>query len=139
MQSDLGGALPVEEAGHGNQNGKTWDKRSKDCIEGSNGTRLARWNEESTSKSPYTEASIWEKQTWEVEPPNHRNINKAQRFSKWMDSYPNNDIDRIGSSYPDAENPHANRPLDIVWETQPLPKNNNKGSIYKDIMTSIAR
>ena len=33
--------------------------------------------------------------------------------------------------------PHANRPLDIVWETQPPPKTNNKGSMYKDIMASI--
>ena len=25
----------------------------------------------------------------------------------------------------------------MVWETQPLPKNNNKGITYKDIMASI--
>ena len=54
-----------------------------------------------------------------------------------MDSYPSNDMDRIGSTYLDAENAHASRPLDIIWETQPPPINNNKGRVYKDIMASI--
>lgn len=113
-QSDSDGALPVEEEGNGNQNGRVEGRRDKDFTEGPNESRLARWNEETTNTSPYTEANIWEKQTWEVEPPNHRNINNAQRSGKWLDSYPNNDMDRIGSSYPDAKNPHDNRPLDIV-------------------------
>ena len=72
-----------------------------------------------------------------LNPPTTRISHKTQSSGKWGDSYPNNDLDPIGSSYPDAENPHANRPINIVWETQPPPMNNNKGKVYKDIMASI--
>ena len=81
-QRDTGRALPVEEASNGNQAGKAKVRGGKDSTEGFNEPRPARWNEESTSKIPYIEASIWKKQTWEVEPSNHRKINKSQRFSK---------------------------------------------------------
>lgn len=115
----------------------TSELRGKGPTENCKGQRQGRWNGESHSKLTYMEASIWEKQTWEIEPTNHRAINKAPRLGKWSDSYPNNDIDRIGSSYLDAEGPHTNRPMDVVWETQPIPKTTHKGSMYKDIMASI--
>ena len=135
-QSEADGALPVVDGGNGHQKSKKTG-REKDFTEGPNETVQVRWSDETANTSPYMEANILGKQTREVEPPNHRNINKTQSSGKWGDSYPNNDLDRIGSSYPDAENPHANRPLDIVWETQPPPINNNKGKVYKDIMASI--
>jgi hypothetical protein len=47
-------------------------------------------------------------------------------------------MDRIGSSYPEAKNPHYdNKHSEVIWRTQSLPKTINQGRIYKDIMTSI--
>lgn len=52
-----------------------------------------------------------------------------------MGPYPNNDLDRIGSTYPEASSSHPNIAPETIWETQPLPR--SKGSMYKDIMASI--
>jgi hypothetical protein len=47
-------------------------------------------------------------------------------------------VDRIGSSHPEAENPHYDsRPLEVIWEIQPLSKTINQWRMYKDIMASI--
>lgn len=97
--------------------------------------RKVRWGEEIADEHAFTEAGMWEKQAWEVDSSTHRNNSKTPRVGKWMDPYLNSDLDRIGSTYPEAGNSHPTEAQDTIWETQPLPK--SKGSIYKNIMASI--
>lgn len=80
-------------------------------------------------------ASIWEIQASEVDSSTRRNNSKILRTGKWMVPYPINDLDCIGSTYPEISSSHPNRAPGIIWETQALPK--FKGSVYKDIMASI--
>ena len=130
-RNNLGGDLPMGEAGYKEA------RNGKDLGERPSGVWPERWSEETTRKAPFSEASLREKQTWENGPPSHRNTNKAQRLGKWTGPYLHNDVERIGSTYPETEYMLANRPPDIIWETQPPQKTNYKGSTYKDIMASI--
>jgi hypothetical protein len=71
---------PTRDASNANQLGRAEGPNGREFSEASSGLRTARWSEKITDKPPYTEASIWKKQTWEAEPSIHRNNNKAQKI-----------------------------------------------------------
>ena len=100
-----------------------------------NELRKVIWGEESTCQVTPTEASMWEKQAWGADASTHWLNSKSPRIGKWMSQLPSNDLEIIGSTYPEVLNPHHNRVPDIIRETQPIFK--SQGSVYKDILASI--
>lgn len=134
QQGDSQEGMVTEREKYGHERGPT----KGNYIEAPRRPRSTRLSEEATDRSPYKGSSIWEKQAWKPAPSNYHDTNKGQKFGMWVGTYSNHDVDRIGSSYFETENPHYDhRPPEIIWKTQPLSKTINQGRMYKDIMVSI--
>lgn len=97
-----------------------------------------QWRGETRDKPSYKNGNFWRQQTWETTPASYYIHTISLNLGKWTGSYPNNDIERINSSYIKDETSHImrNKSHEVIWKTQPLSQIKN-GSMYKDIMASI--
>ena len=126
------------EVKEGGKEGQSKRNSKASYVDPPRNSRTARWSDEGTERQPYQEANIWEKQAWEAAPPSYYNSNKSPNLGKWGGPYPNHEMDRVDSSFPEAGNPvNGSRPSEVIRETQLPPKITHQGSLYKDIMASI--
>ena len=115
-----------EEVNEGEKEGQNKRISKASYVDPPRNSRTARWSDEETERQSYQEANIWEKQAWEAVPSSYYNSNKSPKLGKWGGPYPNYEMDRVDSSFPEAGNSfNGSRPPEVIRETQLPPKITN--------------